>query len=118
MERVIPATAGNTGPLIRGGLAILVVECQALGMIAVIRSLGRAGYKVHCASNDPDALGFHSRYCSVSVCHAPYSSAEFMPWLDDYVRANHIAAIVPSESFLHAISADYEKYRPDRKSVV
>lgn len=100
--------------------AVFVVECQALGMIGVIRSLGRAGYKVHAGSSDCDALGCHSSFRSVAVFHPPYASAAFLPWLDDYVHCNRIEAIVPSEAFLHAIQSEFEKYRsliPDAVSV-
>src|SRR3546814_15197257 len=44
--------------------SVLVPEPHALGMLAAIRSLGRAGYRVHAASPRPDAIGFLSRYCT------------------------------------------------------
>lgn len=103
---------GDTELLIRHGRAVLVVDCQALGMIAVIRSLGRAGYQVHAVSTNSGALGFHSVYCSANACHPEYSSPGFLPWLDKYLHVNQIGAIVPSEGFLHAISNNFENYRP------
>ena len=39
-----------------------MVQADSLGAVAVIRSLGRAGYRVHAASTRSDALGFRSRY--------------------------------------------------------
>lgn len=97
--------------LVRNERAVMVVDCQALGMIGVVRSLGRAGYIVHGASSDPQALGFHSRFCAVAARHPPYASASFLAWLESYVHANRIAAIVPSEGFLHAIATVADQYR-------
>lgn len=110
----------DTESIVRRSVAILVGECQALGMIAVVRSLGRAGYIVHAGSNDHNAIGFHSSFCSVGVCHPPYADAAFLPWLQDYIQRNRIEAIIPSEAFLHAIRSDFETYRaliPDPTSV-
>lgn len=90
--------------------AILVVDAQALGVIAVIRSLGRAGYPVHAVSADPDALGLFSGYATASDRHPAYDSAEFLPWLDTYVRRHDIRAIVPTEGFLHVIAPHYDRY--------
>lgn len=120
MGRVVSNLAGKAAPLLGREHAVLVVDCQALGMIAVVRSLGRAGYKVHAVSSDRDALGFHSSFRSVEVCHPPYADASFLPWLQDYVQCNRIEAIIPSEAFLHAIRSEFEKYRsliPDATSV-
>lgn len=111
MGPVISDLAGKAAPLLGRDHAVLVVDCKALGMIAVVRSLGRAGYKVHAVSSDRDALGFHSSFCSVDVCHPPYADASFLPWLQDYVQCNRIAAIIPSEAFSHAIRSEFEKYR-------
>jgi hypothetical protein len=41
---------------------VLVADVHALGMLAVLRSLGRAGYVTHGYSSNPQALGLHSRY--------------------------------------------------------
>jgi hypothetical protein len=96
--------------LARHEKAVLVAECQTLGMIAVIRSLGRAGYRVHAVSSQSDALGFHSRFATGNARHPPYDSGEFTLWLDLYLAEHEICAIVPSEGFLHAIAREYEKY--------
>lgn len=114
-------------PCTRGPIAvaetILVFEAQAMGMIGVIRSLGRAKFNVHAASARADALGLASRYASVSVQHPAYESPDFIRWLDDYLIQHTITAIVPSEAFLLAIEAHYERYRlllpdaPERASL-
>ena len=48
-------------------LSVLVPEAHALGMLAAIRSLGRAGYGVHAASPQADAIGFASRFAANST---------------------------------------------------
>lgn len=90
---------------------VLVVDAQALGMLGVIRSLGRAGYRVHAASSDPAALGCSSAFAAARAVHPPYGSTGFLQWLHGYVAEHRIEAIVPSEGFLHAISGAYEQYR-------
>lgn len=92
--------------------SVLVADAHAVGAIGVIRSLGRAGYRVHAASADPGALGLHSRYAIARAVHPPYESAEFLPWLDAYIARCGIEAIVPSEAFLHVIGPHYARYAP------
>lgn len=89
---------------------VLVMEAQALGMIGVIRSLGRAGYSVHGASQYADALGFHSRFASNRIQHPPYASIEFIPWLDAYLQNQKISLLIPSEGFIHAIEGEYHRF--------
>lgn len=83
--------------------AILVFESGAFGMIAVIRSLGRAGYDVHACASDCTALGLKSRFASHSIVHVPYRDANFLTWLLVYLEDHSIDAIVPSEAFLIAV---------------
>ena len=54
----------------RSAFPVLVPEAHAIGMIAVIRSLGRAGYPVHAAASRPDALGLQSKFAAHAV-HFP-----------------------------------------------
>lgn len=94
----------------RAALPVLVPEAHAIGTIAVIRSLGRAGYPVHACATDRNALGLVSNYAVAGVVSPPYGDAAFLPWLADYVAAHRIAAIVPSEAFLLAIRPVFERY--------
>ncbi|HXH81292.1 MAG TPA: hypothetical protein VNN07_00015, partial [Candidatus Tectomicrobia bacterium] len=103
--------AGQLGPP-GSPRAVLVVDVHATGMIGVIRSLGRAGYRVHAVSADPNALGFWSRYAHVRDRHPPYDDPAFLPWLDDYVATHGIVAVVPSEGLLHALGPAYDRYAP------
>lgn len=91
-------------------IPVLVPDAHSLGGIAVIRSLGRAGYRVYAVASNSDALGLYSRYAAVGDRHPVYKSPAFLPWLDDYLRENRIQAIVPSEGFLHAIGSHYYRY--------
>lgn len=105
MMSQIVEPAGFSGR--RASYPVLVPECQATGMVAVIRSLGRAGYPVHACSTRRDALGLTSRFATRSAIHPEYASAEFLPWMKDYVSRHHLAAIVPSEGFLLGIRREY-----------
>lgn len=89
---------------------VLVPECQATGMVAVIRSLGRAGYPVHACSSRRDALGLSSRFAAHTAIHPEYPSDEFVPWLRDYVRRHEVAGIIPSEGFLLGIRSTYDEW--------
>lgn len=96
--------------------AVMVMDSHAVGMIAVIRSLGRAGYRVHACAAGAGALGLKSRFASVAAVHPAYASADFLSWLSSYLHDNNISMIVPSEGFLHAVRESYalvEKLLPD-----
>ena len=96
----------------RNQYAVLVPQADAAGMVGVIRSLGRAGYRVFACAADADAIGLWSRYADHAVVHPPYGSSAFIAWLDEYLASNAIDAIVPSEGFLVAVQAHYERYGP------
>ena len=89
---------------------MLVPDAHAIGMIAVIRSLGRAGYPVHAGADHAEALGLASTFATRSAIYPAYDDAAFLPWLADYVSAHDIRAIVPSEGFLIAIRGVFERY--------
>lgn len=91
---------------------ILVTEASALGMIAAIRSLGRAGYRVHACSADPAALGLKSKLATCATVHPRYDDPAFLPWLFDYLRRHRIDAVLPSESFLLAVRPVYQQVAP------
>lgn len=103
MATVTPTDIGNR--------AVLVADAQALGMVAVVRSLGRAGYRVHAVSSQADALGCASTFAHARAHHPAYLSVEFLPWLREYLCRWQIDAIVPSEAFLHAVSGVYDEFR-------
>jgi predicted ATP-grasp superfamily ATP-dependent carboligase len=96
----------------RKHLPVLVTEAHTVGALAVIRSLGRAGYPIHCCSNRPDAMGFASRYSSFSVRSPGYDAPHFIDWISDYMKANGIKAIIPSELFLLTIRPWFKQFSP------
>lgn len=96
----------------RKGQAILVPQVETLGMIGVVRSLGRAGYEVHACSEQPNALGLRSSFARHSVICPPYSDSAFLDWLRDYVAKNNIRVVVPSEGLLEAIEPAFGEFQP------
>ncbi|ENO78179.1 hypothetical protein [Thauera sp. 63] len=99
-------------PAQRAGLPVLVPDAGAIGMIGVIRSLGRAGYPVHACASNPDALGLQSNFVTRSECCPAYDDPKFLAWLDAYVGEHDIRCIVPSEGFLLAIRPVFDRYAP------
>jgi len=96
----------------RQDVSVLVPEANALGMIGVIRSLGRAGYRVHTCASQADALGLRSNFAHKSIVCPSYSDESFLPWLRNYVQANGIQVIIPSEGFVHAIRSVFDELQP------
>lgn len=94
----------------RAKLPVLVPEASAIGMVGVIRSLGRAGYPVHACASRPDAMGLSSKFAARGECHPPYEDPEFLPWLENYVAVHDIRCVVPSEGFLLGIRSVFERY--------
>lgn len=91
-----------------------------MGSIAVIRSLGRAGFRVIACSPKPDALGFLSSYCAAS-CVQPEDG--FESWLGSLISRERIDLIIPSESFLLRIRPFFSSVQhlmalPEREETV
>jgi predicted ATP-grasp superfamily ATP-dependent carboligase len=93
----------------RRSLPVLVTDAHTMGALAVIRSLGRAGYPVHACSPRPDALGLGSAYAQARVV-CPANDAQLLSWVRDYVAGNHIRAIIPSEHVLTVLRPVYEEF--------
>ena len=89
---------------------VIVLESDTLAMFAVMRSLGRAGYRPHALSSRTDALGFKSRYAFRHAVHPDYQGGAFVAWLRDYVASHPVRAIVPGESFLNLLGNDYSEF--------
>lgn len=104
--------SNENNPDWRSSVDVLVPEANALGMIGVIRSLGRAGYRVHACASRADALGLQSNYAAAPVQCPAYDDSGFVEWLRNYVGAQGIRVIVPSEGFLHAIRDVFEEFSP------
>ncbi|HZX33106.1 MAG TPA: ATP-grasp domain-containing protein [Rhodocyclaceae bacterium] len=96
----------------RADYPILVAEAQTIGSLAIIRSLGRAGYPVLAASQQKGALGFHSRYCGKALAHPPYRNGnEFLDWLQETLTREGVRLIIPSEGLLVAIKPRFSQFR-------
>jgi predicted ATP-grasp superfamily ATP-dependent carboligase len=96
----------------RAALPVMVTDAQALGSLAVIRSLGRAGYPVIAVASSPSAIGLHSRYVARRLVAPPYRDPRFAEWLRQAIRAEGVRAIVPSEGCLHAIRPAFAEFQP------
>ncbi|MGH8656795.1 MAG: hypothetical protein ACREYE_33485 [Gammaproteobacteria bacterium] len=94
----------------RSDFAVLVPEAHAAGGVAVIRSLGRAGYPVHAFSTQPDAIGLYSTYATKAFVSPDYNSPEFLPWLREYVEREQIRCIVPSEKLLFGVEPAFGEF--------
>jgi predicted ATP-grasp superfamily ATP-dependent carboligase len=95
----------------RAALPVMVVDAQALGSLAVIRSLGRAGYPVVAVAPSASGIGLHSRYAARSLVAPPYTDPGFLQWLRQAIAQEGIRAIVPSEGFLHAVRPAFAELR-------
>lgn len=89
---------------------ILVPEAHALGAIAVIRSLGRAGYQVHACDADVNALGLRSNFATSRAVYPPYGDPAFISWLRSYIQQASISLVIPSEGFLQAIAPEFGSF--------
>jgi hypothetical protein len=90
---------------------ILVPDAQTRASLAAIRSLGRAGYRVHAVSADKFALGLKSRFADAASLHPAYDTPAFPDWLSTYVARHGIEMIVPSEGLLRAIRPAFEEFK-------
>src|SRR5688500_1067046 len=96
----------------RADLPVMVTDAQALGSLAVIRSLGRAGYPVIGVATSPSAIGLHSKYVSKSLVAPSYRDPAFADWLRRAMRSEGVRALVPSEGCLHAIRPAFAEFQP------
>ena len=99
-------------PSWRLAFPVLVAEAHSLGSIAVIRSLGRAGYPVHACSYRAEALGLYSRFAHVRVVCPAYRDPTFLDWFRRYIKQHRIRAIIPSEGLLLAIRTSFSEFSP------
>lgn len=91
---------------------VVVSHAHALGNTAVVRSLGRAGFRVHAFTDDPTASILKSRFVTCPVVTPAYTSPEFATWVLDYVRRNDVRLVVPSEGFLVATNRLFAELAP------
>ena len=77
---------------------VLVTDVSRGCAIAIIRSLGRAGYKVIAADSDPDCLGFKSKYVWKKLIYpSPENSPkEFTRLLLNEVTSQNVDLLIPT----------------------
>ncbi len=91
-------------------ITIAVMDVHALGMLGVLRSLGRAGHHTIGCSSAPTAVGLASRYNREPTVCPGYDSADFLPWLRALARERALQAIIPTEAFLIAIRPVFDEF--------
>ncbi|MCB9849913.1 MAG: hypothetical protein H6817_04335 [Phycisphaerales bacterium] len=89
---------------------VLVTDAGTLAAIGVIRSLGRAGYRVIACAPDADALGLRSRFAAESLVSPPYASDTFLPWLRETATRYSIGLIIPLEMALLAMRPAHDEF--------
>lgn len=92
---------------------MLVPESHAMGSLACIRSLGRAGHTVIAMSEKPNAIGFYSKFCHSHVLVPRLSSHEaaaFSGWLMSLVEQRDISFIIPSEGLLTSLGEEVQRF--------
>jgi predicted ATP-grasp superfamily ATP-dependent carboligase len=77
---------------------VLVTDAGRGSAIAIIRSLGRKGYRVIAADSDPKSLGFHSRFAHERLIYpAPERTPqEFCANMLEAVKAKGVDLIIPA----------------------
>lgn len=89
---------------------VIVGGAHSTGAIAVIRSLGRAGYHVHAFSDLPEALGLKSNFAYKSIIHMTPSSPQFEGWITEYIEENDIQMIITGGSLSRNIPVFQKKF--------
>ena len=106
--------AGARGP------TVLVTDAGRGSAVAIIRSLGRSGYRVVAADSEPGALGFHSRYtCCAAVYPSPRTAPEaFCAALHTLVAAEDVGLIIPvTDLSAQPLAAARQRFAPVRLAI-
>lgn len=91
---------------------MLVTDAETRMAIWIMRSLAKRQIKVICASDDPWAASFFSRYCGGKVLYPSYgeNAHRFITALQAVVRKKRFDTLIPStDSVLLAISENREQ---------
>lgn len=94
---------------------VLVTDAGRGSAIAIVRSLGRAGYRVVAADSDPRSLGFRSRYASTQrVYPAPEeSAAALVDALWRIVQEERADLVIPGTDLVQQpLAAARERFAP------
>ena len=94
---------------------VLVTDADSKAGLALIRSLGRAGYEVLAASSHAGAAGFRSRHVSRRLLYPPPSkrTADFVKALRWAVTSLHLDLLIPvSDEALLPLAAARDQFEP------
>jgi predicted ATP-grasp superfamily ATP-dependent carboligase len=82
---------------VNGTPTILVTDAGRGSAIAIIRSLGRRGWRVIAADSDPRSPGFRSRYAAERLCYPPPETAprDLVATLLRVARDRQVDLIIP-----------------------
>ncbi|MFV0476238.1 MAG: ATP-grasp domain-containing protein [Parahaliea sp.] len=91
---------------------VLVLDADTLPALAIVRSLGRAGASVICASHEAKPISARSRYSSLVLCYpSPLAQpTEFLLWLEQILNTRpNIGMVIPvTERTLVPISKHFD----------
>jgi protein-tyrosine-phosphatase/predicted ATP-grasp superfamily ATP-dependent carboligase len=93
---------------------ILVLDADSNAGLAVLQSLGAAGYRCVLAAKDDRAPAFASRYVSETAFYPDpmKDAAAFQRWISDWVRTRDVSLIIPATECtlvpLHGMRDDVE----------
>lgn len=96
---------------------ILVLDADWNAGLAIVQSLGAAGYRCVVAAKDDRSPAFSSRYVSETAIYPDpmKDAAAFQRWISDWVRKNDVALVIPATECtlipLHEMRDDAELAR-------
>jgi protein-tyrosine-phosphatase/predicted ATP-grasp superfamily ATP-dependent carboligase len=79
-------------------LRILILDADSTAGLAILQSLGAAGYRCIAAAKDDRAPAFSSRYVAATACYPDpmKDKTAFQRWIADWVRTNDAALVIPA----------------------
>ena len=92
---------------------VLVTDAGRGSAIAIIRALGRSGYRVLAADSRADSLGFKSRYVARSFVYPDprYKSAEFRSSIEQIVESEIVDLIIPvTDLAMQPLAAERQRF--------
>ena len=111
-ERAVPTIRGDAAPR-RAKRTVLVTDSSRGSAIAIIRSLGRQGYRVIAADSDTRSPGFRSRYAGKRLIYpAPETRPEeCVAAILSCAQAERVDLIIPvSDAVILPLSAAREQF--------
>lgn len=105
---IAPSANGHRG-------TILVTDAGRASALAVIRSLGRGGWRVIAADADPAAPGLRSRYAAERALYpSPHTAAPaFADAIEGIVRERGVDLVIPStDEVVHVLAGERKRFEP------